>query len=121
MVIFSSVSDLEKYRCKHNFLIVRSLLYDIEGVRHYPSLSPSKNLFLKMKNPNLEFSREDYFKEFENEINRPAFEMAIYDLIDSLYDKGDILLMCYCKEPNFCHRFLVYKKLKSMGYECVLH
>lgn len=118
MLITCNVNDFKNYKSDYNFIITRRLLYKVGGAVHFPSLSPSEELFIttledKKTNDNW---YDRYEKSFIKELNSDEFMSHIYMICELLDEGFDVTLMCYCKELSKCHRRLVAEKFRELGY-----
>lgn len=91
-------------------------IFKESNVIHVPQLSPKKNLLAEYKADN----DWDKFEEgFNNQMyNDPETMECINHLIEAL-EHIDVYLVCCEKDHNVCHRSLVGKYIKSLGYEWI--
>lgn len=82
----------------------------------YKKLAPKYDFFMKWK----ETHDDDYYIKCFNEqvlqhLNAKQVEEDLYKLADN---SKDIVLICYEKPGDFCHRHLVADWLQASGIEC---
>lgn len=84
----------------------------------YPNLRPDESLLAWWKNcKQTEEDKEKYIDEFTKKLNSLDFEKVKQEL-NKLSHGKDIVLLCYEKPEDFCHRHLVAEWLRSHGEEC---
>lgn len=81
----------------------------------YKKLAPKYDFFMKWK----EDHDNDYYIKCFNEqvLDKLNAEDVISELID-LHSGTDIVLICYERPTDFCHRHLVAKWLNDNGVNC---
>lgn len=125
MIVLCSLSDLDKHKRSSadlNFMIVRYLKDDIAGVTQFTRLAPSESLldFAKRNKEKANFY-DIYHKAFKEELLSNEKQVGLA-LIEDLVNQGfEINLLCYCKNPDECHRKDVYEALLSRGIEAELY
>lgn len=79
----------------------------------YKKLAPSYSILMDYKSkPNV----DEYTTRFNTEIlNKQNVDAVIHDL-QSLANGKDVVLLCFEKPSDFCHRQLVAKWLNSHNY-----
>jgi len=81
----------------------------------YKKLAPKYGFFMEWKkNHDNDYYIEHFDKEVLNNLNA---EQVVYELY-KLSKSKDIVLICYEKPSDFCHRHLVHKWLVENGYNC---
>ena len=85
----------------------------------YKKLAPKYDFFMKWKETH---DNEYYIEHFNNEVlkdlNPTGVIVELKHLCNkSMYDNIDIVLVCYEKPEDFCHRHLVANWLRQGGYE----
>ena len=123
MVILKSLCALtneEKYNSRV-FLIVRKPVDSISGIALFPWLAPSKAL-LEWYNLNkqVDGSWEEYCKIFKSELLQAEKQVGLSMIENYARGSKDIILLCYCKDKEHCHRSLIYEALLNRGVECKL-
>ena len=88
--------------------------------------APSKEMLLAYKNG--AFDEEEYTARFQKEVlSKLTFSQVQRELYRFLTDDylpiwesetNHVLLCCYEKDGEFCHRHLIAKHLRSMGIAC---
>ena len=81
----------------------------------YKKLAPKYDFFMKWKENH---DNDYYIKCFKEQVLN---ELNPYEVIDELYNLSedkDIVLICYEKPDNFCHRHLVREWFNNNGIEC---
>lgn len=83
--------------------------------KHIPELGIESS-----KRQNLKTSKDykDLFKEFKKELPKKEEQLRC---VGELSKNNKIALMCFEREPEFCHRHVVSDTLESMGYEKGVH
>lgn len=77
--------------------------------RRYNILSPSPEIL------SLKDNEELYTKKF-NDALKSINPMSVFETLEELSHRRDIVLLCYEKPPQFCHRHLVAEWLeKELG------
>lgn len=100
LFIVRSVSEpLKKSLTKYGFIMV-------------PSLSPSVNLYQDYLKWRDKYTNEEwwplYFKRFFSEIGtRDDLSKSLGLLMKYLEEGNNILISCYCKDYNYCHRKII--------------
>jgi uncharacterized protein YeaO (DUF488 family) len=61
-------------------------------------------------------TEEEYTKVYFQIINS-AYNMAIENAFKVLLAKNKLVLLCYCKAGEFCHRILLKDELVKQGAE----
>ena len=62
-------------------------------------------------------SKDEYRIRFRNELKLVPFSLVREDL-ERLSEGKDLVLLCWEKYPDFCHRYLVSDWLKENGIFC---
>lgn len=84
----------------------------------YPSFRPSDELLSWWKNcKQTEEDKKKYIDEFSEKLNSLDIEKVKNDL-NKLSCGRDVVLLCYEKSEDFCHRQLVAEWLRSKGEPC---
>ncbi len=85
-----------------------------EGLQ-FKYLAPSYKILMEYKsNKNCDYYIEHFYDEILNKLEPKK-------VVDSLYklsNNQDIVLICYEKSTDFCHRHLVSEWLNKNGYSC---
>lgn len=78
-------------------------------------LSPSKELLLQYKeNNNWDWYVSEFYKQMDSDEDMKKALQNVKVLLDSGFD---VCLICYEKDYEKCHRFLLAKYFESMGYK----
>lgn len=78
----------------------------------FPELAPSKELLGDYKLSGL--STDDYTKRYFEELQRPEAVASMEKLkMKALTDSRDLILLCYEKPGEFCHRHLLSRYLNE--------
>ena len=81
----------------------------------YKRLAPTERILREWK---FENNVEKYINDFRRDIlSKLSAHDVARDLID-FSNGGDVVLLCYEKRGDFCHRHLVADWLKEYGYPC---
>ena len=81
----------------------------------YKKLAPKYGFFMEWKKTK---NNEYYIQHFNDEVLSP---LNAYNTVDELYQlcgEDDIVLLCYEKPGDFCHRHLVSNWLSNNGFPC---
>lgn len=91
----------------------------------YKKLAPKYDFFKKWKDSKSDNRNEEYIKSFNEQVLK---DLNALDIITDLYElilktgnspkEKDIVLLCYEKPSDFCHRHLVSKWFNDNGIEC---
>ena len=83
---------------------------------HVPELSPSGELLSSFKD-NKDFKKfeEELWKEFDND----SFRERIDQITEALDNYNDVYLVCCEKDYINCHRSILGKHFKFLGYEWI--
>lgn len=93
-----------------------------EGVS-YTKLAPSWNILSAFKHPELAgeeaASKETYIRRFNEEILKPLDAWQVVSELEKMtgVDDSKIILLCYEKPKDFCHRHLVAGWLTRNSFE----
>lgn len=82
---------------------------------YYPKLAPSYDILMAYKNHVIDWAT--YTKRFNNEILSYLDAQRVVRALAILSGGQDIVLLCYERDENLCHRSLVAKWLREFGYE----
>lgn len=130
MISFGSFLDMKYDQYDEIWLVVRSLKSrpKAENVYWYPELSPSKNLFFRHLGwkKNGSWNRDKFDNEYVTQfLSDFKNNKEGRNYLNELYKKGvksNILVVCYCKDENICHRRILkgliqgaYKKHNCMN------
>ena len=81
----------------------------------YQAIAPSSNLVRWYKEG--KYSEEDFTKGYKQKLKAIDQDEFVEKLID-LTGSEDIVLLCYEKSYDFCHRHIIAEWLNDAGYEC---
>lgn len=111
--------DLEFVRDENTLvLLITQYGFDFDDAKRYRSLAPSKALFNKAQNYKKEYP-ENWFEYYAADFNKELDEkdQVFKNIDDFMEDENhNLILVCYCKDYNICHRSLVAKKFRERGY-----
>lgn len=139
-----SKDDAEHYLATNHFdiklHIVRSRKKGVpDGFLHVPELAPSEKLFnktlnrwkknkftsddlfyLKSINSSDWFNlyRRDYLLQIQKDKNMNRYLKRVQQRLD---EGKNIIMTCYCLNPDRCHRTLLAKHFESLGYKVFYH
>jgi uncharacterized protein YeaO (DUF488 family) len=122
--VTGSVSDAARIRADEYWLIARAG-DDIHGISRHPELAPSPALFAtylrewKDRDPATWWPR--YQRVFLEELSSPPQVAALRTLYKLALRGKTIALLCWCRDPAFCHRSLVSDFLFRHGVEVREH
>lgn len=105
---------------KNKYFIVRfNKDVHIDGLKHLPELSPSPELLSRTKKAQADgsFDFGSYKDELLEELANEEKAISVCDDIGIKLDSGeDVLLVCFCPNPNICHRKIIAEVFESNGY-----
>lgn len=82
--------------------------------KSYKKVAPSFDILMAYKKTGDE---ETYTKAYNAFLNTLNADEIVNDL-KTLSDGKEIVMLCYEKSSDFCHRHLLAKWLKNHGYDC---
>lgn len=86
------------------------------GIDFYlPELSPSRKL-LSFKKNNPTVTWDQFITEFENELKSDIKSYRALKLLNKLAKKFNVVLLCYEKEGEPCHRYIVKQILDNESW-----
>lgn len=91
------------------FMITRSIPAWVE-FKQAPELAPNKFLFDRFKYGNM--TQEEFSKQYRSQLN----SMSLQQIIKELSNGRNIILACYEKPEDFCHRHILSEELVKLGY-----
>lgn len=122
MIHVTNIRNMHPEQHDHAYVIVRSLKQPIKHTIQLPVLSPDKEIFWQFLNLQ---KQGKWNQETFDHWYTPAFLAQITNdenardiLRDILYlDKQgkDIVLACFCNNPNLCHRSIIAGILAENG------
>lgn len=116
MLYTSYIGNLDKiYDIDTIFLIVTRVnpkITKYSNVHHVPELSPSPELFKRAKYEGLEYS--EYFQMYTDQM--PDMKEDIEKIVNFVKSGRDVVLLCYEKEPEFCHRKILAEHIRDNYY-----
>lgn len=81
----------------------------------YKKLAPKYSFFSEWKKNG---DNNDYIEHFNDEVLSTLYPKTVYNELLKLSGGKDIVLICYEKPTDFCHRHLVAEWLTTNGIEC---
>lgn len=81
----------------------------------YKKLAPKYDFFMKLKENH---DNDYYIKCFNEQVLDKLEPIRVYQELCSLAKSDDIVLICYEKSSDFCHRHLVADWLNKNGFSC---
>jgi uncharacterized protein YeaO (DUF488 family) len=117
-VITSSIRDMNNYSADKLYLITRTKgnIIISDKVRHLKVLAPSQDLFgwyLKHRYDNNWY--EHYKEQYEEDMKNSNEMNDVLNKIKLLAKTQTILLACFCKDVNTCHRGIIADELRKRG------
>lgn len=105
----------------NNFLPVSISRRKPNGVNmiSFPFLAPTATLlsdFKRMSNKSVEEAKKMYTSVFKQQLSQLNCN-AVYQMLKSVSQGKDIVLCCYEKPDDFCHRHLVAEWFNDNEYE----
>lgn len=122
-IITCSLSSIDLYSADVKyFIVLRPGKVRVNDLRHKPDLAPSKELFLWAQNHKHEANWfQHYAAWFKRDMEeRPGLREALNRLEEMAKGK-DILLVCFCANPEECHRGLIADELVKRGVNVEKH
>lgn len=80
----------------------------------YGKIAPSFDILMQYKQTKDEVTYTKQYKQFLQTLNAKE----IVNDLKELSDGKEVVLLCYEKSSDFCHRYLVSEWLKENGYKC---
>ena len=80
----------------------------------YKKLAPKYDFFMKWKESH---DNDYYVKCFNEQVLNKLDPMKVYCELCSLAKNDEVVLICYEKPSDFCHRHLVSEWLKERGFD----
>lgn len=81
----------------------------------YKVLAPKYGFFQEWKKTH---DNDYYIEQYKLEVTDKLDALEVVNALTKLSNGLDIVLLCYEKPSDFCHRHLVEKWLKENGIEC---
>lgn len=120
MVCIGSLDDISSFYDEVWFIVRRLKPYKQDSgiiFKHVPELSPSDELLtwtLNLKR-NCKFSKKVFDEEYTLTFLKEMNNKKSLDLIQELSKASkNILLVCYCKRADICHRSIVLKLVEGV-------
>ena len=124
-IITCALSNMKNYKADKKYFIVRSpgrVNFSQYNLVHFPALSPSMNLFLWTRRNQLKSGWfEEYRERFELEMKTDKGMMSALDQIEAEAKDKIVLLVCFCKDVNECHRGLIANEMAQRGIPVERH
>lgn len=143
LLLTCSYEDLDIYLNKYDFDIKLHITqYTNQGIKvdflHTPQLAPSPELFAKTMNvwKKFKFSdedlnylksihsndwfdlyRRDYLKQIETDYDMQRYIKRVCKRLD---EGKNIIMCCYCKNIDKCHRKILGEYFRQLGYEVII-
>lgn len=120
-----SLSELKNFSgIEYKYLITRYCCgVSIDGLDHMPELSPSPELLREVRQRKSAgtFDRDWFKDKLINELSDDPDAFAAIDDIGFKLSENDVLLVCFCKDPQECHRSLLAEYLQEWGFDIEIH
>lgn len=117
----SYFANWRKYKQINAFLISitrfppKYIDFNKEGICHWPILAPSKDLLNAYKEGLL--SEDDFRKEYIIQISSNIESTKALNTIRNTLNNGtNVILICYEKSSDFCHRHILAEIFDETGY-----
>ena len=81
----------------------------------YKKLAPKYGFFMEWKKNH---DNNYYIEHFDSEVLNLLDAKTIYEELSKMSGEKDVVLICYEKPSDFCHRHLVAKWLAKNGIPC---
>lgn len=121
MIKVSNIANIDLENFDEILLIVRKLDRPLGNARHIVELSPSPGLFKEYRRVYHEgMFNDDYFQNvyvprFLQELSVNKEALKLLKILCEESERKNIVLCCYCKNKNLCHRSIVAGVLLGMG------
>ena len=79
----------------------------------YKKLAPKYGFFMEWKKNH---DNNYYIEHFDSEVLNLLDAKTIYEELSKMSGEKDVVLICYEKPSDFCHRHLVAEWLRKNGY-----
>lgn len=116
MLYTSYIGNLDNiYDIDTMFIIVTRVnpkITKYTNVSHAPEFSPSIELFKKAKYEGMEY--DEYFETYTSELD--GMKEDIEKLVKYIKTGRDVVLLCYEKDPEFCHRKILAEHIRDTYY-----
>lgn len=111
---YANMRKIPENICRVN--IARVLPSKIK-IDSYESFFPTKNILHKYKYTDW-YGEEEYIKDYKSLVlNKLNANEVVSDLY-TISEHRDVVLVCYEKSGDFCHRNIISEWLNENGYEC---
>lgn len=84
--------------------------------KEYKKIAPTQKILFDWKRLS---NKERYIKEYQRDVLSKLNEVEIYRELERLGQGKDVVLLCYEKSDDFCHRHLFAEWMSKKGYEVI--
>jgi len=111
MIVISGLSDIDMEQYDEVWCITNNCPNIRPGAKHHPELAPFIGTYVNYRRGNI--CNQNLLTAYGNDLWSGKYKDEINKLI-SLSEEGKwIQLVCYCKNPDECHRSILAKYLKT--------
>ena len=82
--------------------------------KEYKKIAPTQKILFDWKRL---ADKERYIKEYQRDVLSKLYEVIVYKELEELGQGKDVVLLCYEKSDDFCHRHLFAKWMSEKGFE----
>lgn len=117
----SDLKKMEQLGCSINLQVTR--VKPIKGWSWVPHLAPSAGLFRQtrhwMANGMWPEKWTEYALRFKQEMKEARMAACLARIEQHLRSGQSVSLACFCSDEDHCHRSLLGKYFKNLGYEVI--
>ena len=84
--------------------------------KEYKKIAPTQKILFDWKRLG---DKERYIKEYQKDVLSKLDEVKVYKELEKLGQGKDIVLLCYEKSDDFCHRHLFAEWMNKKGYKVI--
>ena len=82
--------------------------------KEYKKIVPTQKILFDWKRL---ADKERYIREYQRDVLSKLDEVKVYKELEKLGQGKDVVLLCYEKSEDFCHRHLFAKWMSEKGFE----
>lgn len=84
--------------------------------KEYKKIAPTQKILFDWKRL---ANKEKYVREYQRDVLSKLDEAKVYSELEKIGQGKDIVLLCYEKSEDFCHRHLFAEWMTKKGYEVI--
>lgn len=84
--------------------------------KEYKKIAPTQKILFDWKRL---ADKERYIREYQRDVLSKLYEVKVYKELEKLGQGKDVVLLCYEKSEDFCHRHLFAEWMSKKGYEVI--